>query len=472
MLSLKKRFWETATLTAIIAVTMFACALKIPNISSTDNNNNNQQGAGSGIPAPTISSASFNLTNDDYIAVSLYPDPTSPSGTQIYYTTDGTDPTTSTSALAYVLPLALTSNSSTITLRAVAKNGTDFSTEVTGTYWFGDWEIVGDTYPRPSYAGISGAIVVDNNTPYIVHKGTAALTFEVEKLVAGVWTAYPAISNCGQWAGGNATSYLFVENDIPYVACHDSSAAGVKIQKYVSGAWTSIGSTLPYDPIDVSLYVENGTPYISLINSSGWGIHVYYYTGSAWQEIGTSPGTGTSTKLHVKNGTVYVSAANLLKKFNGVSWDTMGTATATGNYAIYDDGSTDGKIYSVYADGNLKVKVYESGVWSALPEIPSTTAAGFVSIYVNDDIPYVAYTDASGHAAIKRFYAGEWSSVGTVSYYGNVNYAVDLSIAEDGTIYMYYSTSAETPSIGLVESFGPGGSGTAAHVVDPLGLLI
>ncbi len=478
MLSPRRGFLEMLALTAIIAVTMFACSLKIPFADSTDNsddsNNNNQQGAGSGIPAPLISSTGFNLTNNDHIAVALFLDPTSPVGTQIYYTTDGTDPTTSISTLEYVLPLALTSNSATILLRAVAKNGTEFSTEVTGTYWFGDWEIVGDTYPKPSYPGRTAALFVDNNIPYIIHKGTAASTFEVEKLVAGVWTLYPAIGDCGSWAGGNAASYLFVENGIPYVACFDGVADGIRVQKYVSGAWTNIGIPIPYDPIDVFLYVEDGTPYISLIDSEGWGAHVYYYQGSTWEEIGSSPGAGSQMRLYVKNGVPYVSAADVVKKFNGTSWENIGSGTQTGRFDIYDDGSTDGKIYSVYADGNLQVKVYESGAWSNLPEIPDTTPANFTNITVKDDVPYISYTDGSGHARIKRFYAGTWSNVGTRSYHGNVNYAVDFFAAEDGTVYMYYSTSAPyfPYSVGLVESFGPGGSGTPAHVEDPLELFL
>ena len=52
-------------------------------------------------------------------------------GAQIYYTLDGTDPSSSESRLLYQSPLSI---SVTTTLRAIATNGTDNSKEVKVTY--------------------------------------------------------------------------------------------------------------------------------------------------------------------------------------------------------------------------------------------------------------------------------------------------------------------------------------------------
>jgi len=478
MFLFKKDLWAAGALILLVVTTTSSCSIKFPNSAK---NVQQTTSGNSAVPAPILSPTSFNSTDNDYLAVSLYLDPDSPTGTQIYYTTDGSDPVTSVNALEYVLPVAITSAEATVTLRAIAKNGTTVSTEVTGSYWFGDWEIVGTTYPTPSASGSPAAIFVDNNVPYIAHIGTAPHTFEVEKLVAGAWTPYPAITGCDALAGGNSPSYLFVESGTPYIACYGSG--NIYVKEYTSGAWHNIGSALSYNPLEVSLYVENATPYIAIIDASGQNIYVFYHNGTAWTQLGSSAGKSTKVFLKVKNGTPYVGINQLpsptvlaFKKFDGTSWTTLGNIGASPSpttwdfdFTVYDDGSTDGKVYVIYNNVGLHFKEYINGTWNNLPQIAGTSAASFPTLNVKGDIPYVSYVDGSGHAVIKRFYTGTWSDVGTPSYYGNVD-APDSFIADDGTIYSYYSTIAVSPEIGLVESFGPGGSGILAHVDDPLQL--
>jgi len=478
MFAFKKRLFTLALLTTTIVVTMLSCSLKFPNnVASIQQNSNGT------LPAPILTPTSLNSTDNDSVTVSMSLDPSSPIETQIYYTNDGTDPATSLTAVEYVLPLTLTSSQGTISLRAIAKTETDISSEATGSYWFGDWEFVGASYPAPPASGISGAIFVENNIPYIAHKGVAASTFEVEKLVNGVWTLYPAISGCNAWYGGNESSYLFVESGTPYIACYKSGAsAGLYIKQYSSGAWSNIGSTIPYSPLEVYLYVENGTPYIAMIDSSGWGIYTYYYDGSAWTQIGLSPGKGTRVFLRVKDSTPYVGFVDMssgllkFKKFDGFSWIDLGTMGAVTpfpaydfDFAVYDDGSTDGVVYALYQSTDFHLKKYENGSWSDLPEAVGVSGT-FLTLNVKDDIPYVSYQSGL-KALITRLYDGVWSAVGTTPYYANTG-TPDSFIAEDGTVYMYYGVYVVvSPSIGIVESFGPGGSGIPAHVNDPVLLV-
>ena len=481
MFSFKKSPWLVSAFCFVMLIVIASCSLSIPNqplISKNDNSINGNDNTPSSFPTPIITPTNINVSNGGYVAVSMYPDPSSPSGTKVYYTIDGSDPATSATAKEYTLPLAFKGNDATYELKAISRTSAEMSAQVTSRYWFGDWEIVGDIYPGYGTAGMSSAIFVDNNVPYISHKSaTTPNALTIQKLVSGIWTAYPDVTSCNTWSGGNASSYLFVYNGVPYVACN--ATTGVYIKKYNSG-WTTVGSLLPInDAQDVDLKIENGNIYLAGIDSVGHVFKIFKYDGSSWSQLGTSPGTGTRLCMSVKNNIPYITVNNSglqIKKFDGTSWVNVGTLpsiTISSGEAmalnIYDDGSADGIPYIAYIDGSgLQVKKYEGGAWLNVGGIIGSGGHD-LNINIHNGNPYVSYNDwISEKAEVRRYFAGTWSDVGTSSFY-QVDYT-DSFIANDGTVYVYYAVISE--GIGIVESFGPNGSGVAAHSEDPLGTLI
>ncbi len=89
-------------------------------------------GNGTTANTPTFTPPAGTYTTAQTIVVSAYTPDTDSTGSTVYYTTDGTDPANSSTAIQYVVPIAV---SSTTTIRAIADEaGYANSAESSATY--------------------------------------------------------------------------------------------------------------------------------------------------------------------------------------------------------------------------------------------------------------------------------------------------------------------------------------------------
>ncbi len=476
-----------------LLVFVSACTMEIPapdqiinkqlinDGTDEDGGNNSTDDA---LQAPIISPASMSSSNGAPVAVSISLPPSSPAGTKIYYTLDGTDPASSLTAYLYTIPFVVTGSLQLQQVKAVALNGSEFSTETASDYWFGDWETVGNYYVDTLNARMFAA---ENGVVYV---GKQDNSFMPSKLIiqyttAGdPWTELPAIQEfgCGgsPWFGGNFAKAFAVEEGTPYVACNQLN--GVSVKKYENGSWQDVtGINNPIapidDPVDIILKVSNGTPYIAGVDHGNWKVRAYYFDGTDWQAMGAQPlmpFNTTRAGFDVINNIPYIAYAApsglYVGRFdvNTNTWIDLNTGiTQLGNayyvdLSINDNGTTNGVPYVLFSDANNDFRIikYENGVWTYVGGV--VPSSNFIKVF--DGIPYISTLDAN-KMVIKRFDGGSWQDLGTPTFYDVGQFQTSIEIDPvTGNIHTYYNT----PVGGLAESFGPNGSGNTSHVVDPL----
>jgi len=235
----------------------------------------------------------------------------------------------------------------------------------------------------------------------------------------------------------------------------------------------------------------DGMPYIAWHDSSGgaWEIYVRRWNGSSWKEVGT--GSASSGGISDNNGhswypsvavapdgTPYVVWENdysgggyeiYVRRWNGSSWEEVGTGSASGGGISDNSGSSrnpslaiapDGTPYIAWwddssGDGEIYVRRWNGSSWE---EVGSGSASGggisdnsadsyspSVAI-APDGTPYVAWQDdSSGNFEIyvRRWSGSSWEEVGTnsasdggISDNSGYSGGPSVAVASDGTPYV------------------------------------
>lgn len=479
----------------IMAGLLSACTMNISDPTQVPVNYGTNDNTGSGdeddtpvvaaLQAPVTNPLVLSSSNLSTVAVSFSLPENSPKGAEIHYTTDGSDPATSSTATVYMTPIKLSGLNQTFTIKAVAWDGNDFSTETTATYKFGDWEMVGDNYvmdPKQRY------LAVENGVVYAAKRGVLPDELIIQRSVANVWSTFATASDCaGSWVGGNFVSPLAVEDGVLYIACNMGNP-GVKVQKYEAGSWSTVGgANVPIeDPVDVTLKVKNGVVYLAGVDHGSWKIRAHMFNGSAWQAMGPQPLTPNSTTrigfdvsennipyISYKDGALIVSKYDIATN----SWINLNSGVLdmanpySGDLKVYDDGSTEGVPYVLYRDlvGDTRIVKYSNSTWINVSSVVSSDASASIDVYLG--IPYITTVDGFGKTQIKRFFNGAWENVGSATFYtpNDPQFKIDQI---SGNAYMYYSMFDGVTSYGFVEVFGTGGSGSNAHGSgDPFGFM-
>lgn len=129
---------------------------------------------------------------------------------------------------------------------------------------------------------------------------------------------------------------------VPYIIYTSTSTFKGIVMKFNGTSWVAVGNTdftpaLAYLP---SIKLSGATPYISYVDITTQKAHVMKLNGSTWEYIGGNSGIFTimsGPQYYVMGldnaGTPYVSCWNIpstsglaiVKKFNGTSWETVGS---------------------------------------------------------------------------------------------------------------------------------------------------
>ena len=216
-----------------------------------------------------------------------------------------------------------------------------------------------------------------------------------------------------------------------------TASAATASWKTVGGSGFSAGAA-NYE----SLYVYKGTPYVAYEDRGNSDkVTVMKYNGSAWEPVGSvgfSAGEAYYTSLYVygtslvtDSGTPYVAYMDLyhdhkatVMKYNGSSWETVGSAGFSAGQAAYISLYVyDGTPYVAYMDsenlGKATVMKYNGSSWESVGNVAfSANPAYYTSLYVDDGTPYVAYrdTDSSKKATVMKYNGSAWVNVGSASF--------------------------------------------------------
>ncbi len=245
---------------------------------------------GAGISYGVIASSSqvanptFNPGAGSYSATQNVTISTSTSGATIRYTTNGTDPTSTTGTI-YSSPVAI---SATTTLKAIAyKSGSADSTVASALYTIsaGGTEVIVDNLnatQNPASSWTASTLVAGYYATNYFQDGNTGkgktLTF-TPTLVSGVYEIY------ARWSADAARA-----TNVPFTINHRNGPSVVTVnQQVASGTWGRLGGTATYE-------FNAGTSGNVVIGTTGT---TNYVIGDAvrWVKVGELPSGGTSTTV-------------------------------------------------------------------------------------------------------------------------------------------------------------------------------
>lgn len=249
-------------------------------------------------------------------------------------------------------------------------------------------------------------------------------------------------------------------NRTPYASYVDRNYKMMNVMKYSGGTWTSLGSNISASNAfgsDLALSAT-GEPFVSyrdLANSNK--ITVKKYDGTSWNIIGTagfSAGTVSYTSIAIDaSGNPYVAYCDeaagdrvTVMRFNGTSWVVVGAANFSSG-ASYEitlrlDGS--GTPYVAFRNsgaGNMAfVMRYNGTSWVDVGTAGVSSGTAYdLRMALDGSTPYIVFKDGdnSSKATVMKFDGANWVFVGTAGFTSTSASSTDIAIF-NGTPYISY----------------------------------
>lgn len=202
-----------------------------------------------------------------------------------------------------------------------------------GTSWQNHATGIGDT----SYSRVGFEIDNSNNLFFVCKNDSNKLVVQ-KKTPSGGWMTLTD----GNLETNDVDLVIERSTGIPYIVSNDRNSNKAVVLKY-TGSWESVGGNASetYAP-NVKIDIDSqGVPYITYSYSSS--IYVRKFNGASWENVGTlhdsanSPNIvfGSNDTLHI----CYKAASSpyklSAKKFNGSSWQDLGSSNFTGGNSVY-----------------------------------------------------------------------------------------------------------------------------------------
>ncbi|MEM5767634.1 MAG: immunoglobulin domain-containing protein, partial [Bacillota bacterium] len=263
-----------------------------------------------------------------------------------------------------------------------------------------------------------------------------------------------SLSLKGDGDGNLYVSYI----EVGYVNVKKLSSGGSTLEQ-VGGAVSDFGT-------DASLFVYGGTPYVAftnILNSQDQKCVVKKFEGDSWLTVGSGDGVSNDiaagNSLYIDDeGTPYVAYEGgnghnaTVYRLENTSWVPVGYQgyASTGSASHLSLAVYDGIAYLAYGDahnGNAPVvrwhELPPSSVWETVGSGPrSSPYANFTSLFMNDGIPYLAFSDQWDNAnriVAEKFVGNQWEVV--------LNRYFAKSV-QDGAVYVDENT--DTPYMAYV----------------------
>ena len=221
-----------------------------------------------------------------------------------------------------------------------------------------------------------------------------------------------------------------------------------------------------------------------------------YIKVHGWADVGTpgfSAGAAEYTSLYIDDGTPYVAymdtansdKATVMKYTGNITtdtdaqhndgWEYVGTPGFTERRAeyisLYVYESTPYVAYqdkAYTASDGVEVMWFNNGTWEEIPITGfSRGTAKYISLYVYDGAPYVAYSDNynDDKATMIRYNGEAWELLGGFGFSEDIVYFTSLYVYE-GTPYVAYMDGADSDKATVMEYTGNVTTDTDAQVND------
>ncbi len=325
----------------------------------------------------------------------------------------------------------------------------------------GDWETLGTQTIQTVSDEIS--LYAHNGILYVVYAegGQAKLARYDEAGGGGV------LSGIGSFAGSQAESLSLKGDGDGNLYVSYIEVGYLNVKKLSSGGSTleQVGGTVSGNGFatDASLFVYDGTPYVAFTFSAyGNKCVVKRLEGNSWLTVGSgdsvSADIAAGNSLYIDEGIPYVAyeAGNghnaRVYRLEDTSWVPLGSDgyASTGSASHLSLAVYDGIAYLAYGDGHSSnapvVRWHElppSSVWETVGSGPrSSPYANFTSLFMNDGIPYLAFSDQWDNAnriVAEKFVGNQWEVV--------LNRYFAKSV-QDGAVYVDENT--DTPYMAYV----------------------
>lgn len=383
---------------------------------------------------------------------------TGSSGSTIYYTTDGSEPTISSSSLPSPASITLALDSSCPVKRHTVKafslqSGKAASQTTTETI----------TLSVTTEVSVIDGVNVGKHTSIALYLDDPRISYfdqtggDIKRAArsSGTWTSVEVISGVG--AGGGHTSLAVDSSDVSHIAYYDEAAAECRYAK--SPAWTP-------DPIDtggVGAYPSialdpSKKPYVSYYDMTSKKVKYASYESSWLSETISDSALGNdnygrSAVSVDSSGKVYILlhgngkiVSKVRAPLGNFTEEVISNYTSAGFYLDMALGSGSGSginAYAVFCIPSLKyARSYDSGTsWGAPSEISSLTQLEHLSLAVDSsgssDKLHISAYDASSQT-LKYFTnaSGQWKEY---CIDDNLKVGTYSSIAVDNSGYFHIS---------------------------------
>jgi len=283
-------------------------------------------------------------------------------------------------------------------------------------------------------------------------------------------------------AAGDQHLNLALDNtNTPYVSYYNSNSGSVR--KLNGGIWETVGNGfLPgYNP---KLQVDtNNIPYLGCY-STGYESLFYKFNGLSWELLGTSGisvdkenytsvAVNTNNIPHIAYQDLALGGKATVKKYNGTLWTSLGSLGFTPGQAEYTSIKTKNNVaYLAYKDlassGKASVQKFNGTSWEYVGvqgfsdgEVFNTAIA-----FGGSNAPYVVYKDvANGNKiTVKTFNGTSWITVGSAGFSAGEVFDTSIAVTSSNTIYVAYKDVANANKI-TVQGF----NGTSWQVLGTAG---
>jgi prepilin-type N-terminal cleavage/methylation domain-containing protein len=265
---------------------------------------------------------------------------------------------------------------------------------------------------------------------------------------------------------------LYVYNNTPYVAftkVFSPTSGDGKLIKFDGTSWVQTGNDYT-DGVNAAYNVlsfYNNEPYVAYFDSGGTNkISVRKYNGSDWNYIGTQDFSGTAIRSSFSISdtgipyVAYVESPNSgisVMKYENSSWSYVGGANFMGNFAATEisiDIDNNGQPYIAYEQANeIFVMKFNGSTWEYVSNsTPIASGSNSPSLYINNNVPYVAYDENASGTKVQRFVNNAWETVGTFG---------------QGGIYNSLKFYNDTPYVSFKNSASPQGATLKQFIVNP-----
>ena len=302
-----------------------------------------------------------------------------------------------------------------------------------------DVEVMGEAYSEIFVNGISTNTFIDAN-------GKATISLDT----SGVYGDKNFSITLNDSTGNTSDSFSFVIERNP---------AAPVISNVKKEGWFDVNidgfssSSVYFASSDIDIAIDsNNTPYIVFQDTM---YLVKKFDGVSWVTVGTE-GFAIINSIAVDNNNIpYIAYSGTVKKFDGTSWVTVGiegfsTGGAYQPSITIDNNNIPYVVYSDTANGyKTTVKKFDGTSWATVGIEGFSTGSSFSENLIaidNNNIPYVLYLDStySNKATVKKFDGTSWVTVGTEGFSNEYIQFPTLAIDSNNVPYVGYKAESVT----------------------------